>query len=217
MVLPFIACSVYHFQHGEGGFDLCVDKTNNYERIFLNPLTLLTFPFKQLRLMESGTIFYIIAVIIYFVYSFLAQKKAQNQEGQPGEADELPDEQIPSEKSFDDLLKDIRREQQERERDIVFTGEKPSPKAEPEPMTVLEERPKRKEETPEKLYDKLSQGQPLVKLDDQVDIHDDEKILGDVETELESTKTNPYAQRLKDPKSMREAIVITEILQRKHF
>jgi hypothetical protein len=166
--------------------------------------------------MESGTIFYIIAVIIYFIYSFLAQKKAQNQEGQPGETEEIPEEEGSAKKSFDELLKDIRRDQEERERDIVLTGEKTSPKQEQLPQPAWEESDINKPES-EKIYKRLSESQPLVKLDDQVDIHDDEKILGEVESESPAARSNPYARLLKQPKTLREAIVVSEILQRKHF
>ena len=171
--------------------------------------------------MESGTIFYIIAVIIYFIYSFLAQKKAQNQEGQAEEGGELPEEEASTKKSFDELLRDIRREQEERERDIVFTGEKApqNPDNNREEQAPLPQSGAGMEKEPEteKVYERLSQSQPLVKLDDQVDIHDDEPILGEVESEFKAVRSNPYAKRLKDPRTLREAIVVSEILQRKHF
>ncbi|WP_157972216.1 hypothetical protein [Pleomorphovibrio marinus] len=162
--------------------------------------------------MESGTIFYIIAVIIYFIYSFLAQKKAQNQETGPIEGEDNPEE-APSRKSFEELLEDIRSEQGERERDLVVTGEKATQKKESTPVPPPEPSERRKQD----IYQDLNQGQPLVKLDDQVDIHDDEKILGEVESDTSVAGFNPYGRMLKNPKSLREAIVLSEILQKRHF
>nr|MBI1230868.1 hypothetical protein [Cytophagales bacterium] len=172
--------------------------------------------------MDSGTIFYIIAVVIYFIYTALQQRKANK----IPEADDQPsDPSPPSRGSFDDLLKEIRRQQEERERDIVISGEKAKPVEKPSYVEdyieekEVESRPAYvpNESTYKDPYRSLSQSQPLVKLDDQVDIHEDVKILGKVGSIDEKQSVNRYATLLKNPKSLREAIVVSEILNRRHF
>jgi len=61
-----------------------------------------------------------------------------------------------------------------------------------------------------------AQSQPLVKLDDQVDLDDTKTILGEVEEE-DSGKTNKYAQLLKSPETLKDAIIVSEIINRKYF
>jgi hypothetical protein len=179
--------------------------------------------------MDSGTVFYIIAVIIYFLYTAFQQRKAKNREANGESLPESPSEESPGRGSFDDLLKEIRREQEERERDIVITGEKSKPvlkkKPEVEPAYMAEEalegEPSYSSKKPESTYidpyRSLSDSRPLVKLDDQVDIHEDVKILGEVESSFESQEGNYYASLLKSPKTLVDAVVVSAILERKHF
>ena len=57
----------------------------------------------------------------------------------------------------------------------------------------------------------------MVKLDDQVDIDSNEKILGEVEDVAEEYKgKSKYRDMLKNPESIKDAIVLTEILNRKY-
>jgi hypothetical protein len=177
--------------------------------------------------MDSGTVFYIIAVIIYFLYTAYQQRKAKNR-GSEGEV--LPDtparEDTPK-GSFDEMLREIRRQQEEREREIVISGEKRKPASrdvdELEPVYVedeVDEAPypsKIPQSTYIDPYRSLSDARPLVKLDDQVDIHEDVEILGKVESSFENQDTNPYATLLKNPRTLVDAVVLSAILERKHF
>ncbi|EON76257.1 hypothetical protein ADIS_3385 [Lunatimonas lonarensis] len=175
--------------------------------------------------MDSGTIFYIIAVVIYFIYSALQQKKNQPKEGDIPDGSQSGDPtDLPQKGTFEDLLREIRKGQARHEEDApkpVERREKPAPVEVPSYREVSI--PKEKTTTypstgglAEK-YGKYQSKQPLVKLDDVVDIHDDRKILGEVEGTTKTTRQNPYAKLLKDPKSLREAVVVAEILNRKHF
>ncbi|WP_158857024.1 hypothetical protein [Lunatibacter salilacus] len=177
--------------------------------------------------MDSGTVFYIIAVIIYFLYTAFQQRKAKNKEADGDSLPDSPPQEAPPKGSFDDILREIRRQQEERERDIVIAGEKSRPAskedAELEPVYIEEEidepsyPSKKPESTYKDPYRSLSESRPLVKLDDQVDIHEDVKILGKVESSFESQTTNPYATLLKNPQTLVDAIVVSAILERKHF
>src|SRR5690606_36664685 len=110
--------------------------------------------------------------------------------------DSLPQEEdeadVPPKKtvSFDDLLKEIRREQGERERDLEREEPLEEEQYVPEPApskysTYREKDQVPSHETPYKDANKSPykdyERQPLVKLDDQVDLESSEKILGEVE------------------------------------
>lgn len=179
--------------------------------------------------LDSSTLVYIVAVIVYFLYSTFFRKK-EPEEAEMQEEEERRD--IPPQKavSFDDLLKEIRREQGEREKDLEghdteeaereWEPEKPRPA--PEKRVYNDYRPAQ-EPKPSYYNEKLSQEksyqtQPLVKLDDQVDLESTEKIMGEVEDVAgEQAGSNRYGTLLKNPETFREAMVVAEILNRKHF
>ncbi|MCH7399170.1 hypothetical protein MM236_14290 [Belliella sp. DSM 107340] len=183
--------------------------------------------------MDAGNIIYIVAVIIYFIYT--AVKK-----GKKNEDVNLPD-QVPNEDtgqrpvSFEDLLKEIRGGQKERERDLEHSGQ----------GTVIEERKWSKpvmSPEPEKYVtsaDKLRKNQPendkygdysgsissnevpkLKTLDEQVSINSSLtglKVSESRTSKRKSTKNNRYQKMLSNPKSVRDAIILSEILNKKHF
>ena len=73
-----------------------------------------------------------------------------------------------------------------------------------------------KEKTHTSAYRSIKQ--PLVKLDDQVDLDDNKKILGEVvDVAGEYTVGNKYAKILKNPETLKDAVVLTEVFNRKHF
>ncbi|WP_209331500.1 hypothetical protein [Lunatimonas salinarum] len=172
--------------------------------------------------MDAGTIFYIIAVVIYFIYSALQQKKGLPKEGEAtGENRDAPQD-IPRRGTFEDLLREIRKQQGEKEDDLVPTGRPKEPEIKDAPVTkpyvVREEvAPSAARGRVAEAYEKYQSKQPLVKLDDQVDIHDDKRILGNVASLSTKSNRNPYAQLLKNPNTLREAVVVSEILNRRHF
>lgn len=179
--------------------------------------------------LDSSTIVYIVAVIVYFLYSTFFRKKTPEETGGQEEQERENQPQQPA--SFDDLLKKIRREQGEMEQDLEGYEEEVEREWEREkPQPVLEKRryndqPPQPYQEPRPSYyngkseqDKAYQTQPMVKLDDQVDIESTEKILGEVEDVAgERSGSNRYGNLLKNPETVREAIVVAEILNRKHF
>lgn len=190
---------------------------------------------------DASTIVYLIAIVVYFLYSVFFNKKnpEQNLPEEEGEDNRPPRKTV----SFDELLKEIRREQGERDRDL--TGSEPQEREahRPERREPEVHRPERREREvfkpdpvpARKAYENAErrsryedaardynqspyqsfERQPLVKLDDQVDIESTEKILGEVEDEYSSA--NPYGAILKNPETVRDAIVVAEIIQRRHF
>lgn len=200
---------------------------------------------------DASTVVYLIAIVVYFLYSVFFNKKNPEQDlpEEEGEDNSPPRKTV----SFDELLKEIRREQGERERDLTGSepqereAQSPEPRAgevhrperrepeihrhkprerevyKPDPVPARQayengERTSRYEDAAREYHQnpyKTFERQPLVKLDDQVDIESTEKILGEVEDEYSSA--NPYGAILKNPETVRDAIVVAEILQRKHF
>ena len=180
---------------------------------------------------DASTIVYLIAIVVYFLYSVFFNKKnpEQNLPEEEGEDNRPPRKTV----SFDELLKEIRREQGERDRDL--TGSEPQEREahrperrerevhKPDPVPARKayenaERTPRYEDAARDYNQSPYQSferQPLVKLDDQVDIESTEKILGEVEDEYSSA--NPYGAILKNPETARDAIVVAEIIQRRHF
>ena len=172
---------------------------------------------------DSSTIFYIIAVAVYFIYSLFFRKKEQEPvEGNPN-APDGPKKPV----SFEDLLKEIRHEQgatQEEAQRVEDVWEEDEGDYEEEDEALKEAsyaNPYREEA---RYYEgswesKNRYGsQPLVKLDDQVDLDSTEPILGEVEEEQGPGRSNNrFGLLLKNPETLRDAVVVSEILTRKHF
>lgn len=183
--------------------------------------------------MDIGTIIYIALVILYFVFTAFKKKSPPEAEEERYEG-ETEGKKRPA--SFEDMLREIRMEQGEIVRDIEETGQKEKPnydsregRNENSEMQSQRRLDKKAEYTPEievegrnKYYGgaegsiKNYERQPLVKLDDQVDLESDERILGEVEDVAgEYPGRSKYASMLKDPDSAKDAVILAEILNRR--
>ncbi|WP_215223560.1 hypothetical protein [Echinicola shivajiensis] len=176
--------------------------------------------------MDNGTWIYIIISIIFFIVNALTKKKKGNGQELDETGEELSNDE-PRRKpvSFEELLKEIRQEQQgrnfeETEQEELF-DEEPKEVVYPN-VEVVTEPTKRPSEI--KYYegtyqaDHSGKGKGLVKLDDQVEIDPDKKILKEVEEVAEdNVGSNRYRRMLKDPQSLKDAIVVAEILKRKVY
>ncbi|EOZ98378.1 hypothetical protein A33Q_1032 [Indibacter alkaliphilus LW1] len=179
--------------------------------------------------MDAGNIIYIIAIIIYFIYTALKKGKGPEDVNTP----ENPEQEAPRKQvSFDDLLREIREGQQERERDFEESGQ----------GEVIESKPVRKQKEVQQArradsYQPQSIDQPkefhkfqgeiadvekpkLKTLDEQVKLNS--KLEGlkstiEVEELEEVSGMNKYKSLLKNPETVKEAVVLSEILNRKHF
>lgn len=177
---------------------------------------------------DASTLVYIVAVVVYFLYSTFFGKK---ESGQAEQTPEQPEAQPRKTVSFDDLLKEIRREQGERERDLEGKTIVEDDYVEEEEAYVAEPAAAPKKyfnyEDPEQFpsadtkyqanYKNFEKG-PLIKLDDQIDLNADQKILGEVEDVSGNAKgKNRYAEILKNPETLKDAMVVSEILRPKYF
>lgn len=184
--------------------------------------------------MDIGTIIYIVLVILYFVFTAF-KKKSPQEEGQERYEGEAEGQKRPA--SFEDMLREIRMEQGEIVRDMEQSGQKD--KSNYDSWEDRDESPviqnqktldKKAEYTPDlkvegrnKYYDgaegslKNYERQPLVKLDDQVDLESEERILGEVEDVAgEYAGRSKYASMLKNPETAKDAVILAEILNRRY-
>ncbi len=182
--------------------------------------------------MDLGNIVYIVAVLAYFVYQATRKKKGQEEmTGSDERSPEAPQKGM----TFEDLMKEIRQAQNPtpvEKREPVRQKTVAEPQAKPEQYRtpsipshipqpkVVSRKPVAVEDDQEIRYYEGSYGAskkspyqdykemnasdmiPLIKMDYDA---------------LAQKKFNPYAQLLKNPKSLRDAIVINEILKPKYF
>lgn len=171
--------------------------------------------------MDLGQIVYIIAIVVYFIYQASKKKKSL----EPMDSDENEPETPQKGLTFEELLKEIRNAQNPRE------PEKKKEVPEPiRPIPVTVDRPETKN-PPRKRFE------PVEAVDDEASYYEgafrsspapnpyqalanrtwSEPEIKKVKTQDTGKKINPYAELLKNPKSVREAIVVSEILRPKYF
>jgi hypothetical protein len=178
---------------------------------------------------DAGNIIYLLAIIIYFIYTALKKGKNEREIENPDQPGNTQGENRPV--SFEDLLKEIRQGQKKSEGDIQPSGQKRAVETQEKPRTVrtFEVNPRtyqpQKSKQP-KAYEQFQGEVPererpkLLTLDEQVRLTGSiEGIKSSLQTEsLESGKSeNKYANLLKNPQSVKDAIILSEILNRKNF
>lgn len=163
--------------------------------------------------MDLGNIIYIIAIIGYFIYQMTRKKGGQ-------EVKEAPeDNSTPRQKpvSFEDLMKEIRNTQRPESTPI------------PAPTRPVASIPKER---------KISRTYSEVEQDEETRYYEDSYESANKKTyqasrqihtipsfplkkidydALTATKANRYGEMLRNPKTVREAVILSEILKRKHF
>ncbi|GAB2611110.1 hypothetical protein [Belliella aquatica] len=183
--------------------------------------------------MDAGNIIYIVAVIIYFIYTAIKKGKKSEDINQPDREQESETGQRPP--SFEDLLKEIRGGQQERERDLEQSGQGTviesrkrvvkTPKLEPEKYQTSSDKLEKRDLENSK-YNQYTGSDSSLKtpklqtLDEQVSLSSSLTGLGVSETrggQRKKAKNNRYQRILSDPRSVKDAIILSEILNRKHF
>lgn len=164
--------------------------------------------------MDLGNIVYIIAVIGYFIYQATKKKRGQELPGAPDSNPEPPQKGM----TFEELLKEIRQAQNP-------IPAPPTPKPQPIPVstqrnpyrkpTVIQEEEDDEIQYYEGTFDSTKKN-PYQEYAEKHSIPavPIQKINYD---ELNTKRVNRYAEKLKNPQSVREAIVLSEILKRKHF
>ncbi|SHO60204.1 hypothetical protein [Algoriphagus zhangzhouensis] len=171
--------------------------------------------------MDIGNIIYIVALIAYFIYQATKKKKGAEDIDMPESEPSQPEKGV----SFEDLLKEIRDAQQGKRR--------PS---QPVPAPPAQEKRREERFEPVKAEPiKRTRYKSLQEQDDEISYYEEafEKTQSEllktskgiptipsvVEKvyEQKSKPRNRYSSLLKDPKTVKDAVVLKEILDRKHF
>ena len=173
--------------------------------------------------MDLGQIVYIIAIVVYFIYQASRKKKSL----EPMDSDDNQPEAPQKGLTFEEILKEIRNAQNPREPE-----KKKEEVAEPvRPIPVSIERTEAKRPA-------RKQFEPVEEVDDEASYYDgayrstpspnpyqamanrtftEPEIKKVKSQDILPKKVNPYAELVKNPKSIRESIVVSEILRPKYF
>lgn len=173
--------------------------------------------------MDLGQIIYIVAIVAYFIYNASKKKKS----AEPVDSDENQPEAPQKGLTFEELLKEIRNAQNppapEPPKPVVQETYRPTPippifpeaKAQPrkrfEPVEELDDEAKFYEGA----FESSAKKNPYQSLANKTFAEPELKRLKP--QEITAPKVNPYAELLKNPKTVREAIIVSEILRPKHF
>lgn len=167
--------------------------------------------------MDLGNIVYIVAVIGYFIYRAVSNKKAKDAED--GDLSETLD--TPKSTSFEDLLREIREAQspkRDQPKTVVAQEEILIPEGRVRPIAMRRSQaPSEKVEMDEeaRFYKGAYSTAFQTVAEDGDSIYEGSFLK--VESSRTNQKSNRYAQLLKNPQSLRDAIVINEILRPRHF
>jgi hypothetical protein len=170
--------------------------------------------------MDLGNIIYIVAVVAYFIYQATKKKREQELPDSAGHKPETPKKGM----SFEELLKEIRDAQ-----NPIPSPKTPKPtSASPAPVPVeiprtkpVVRKPTRVEEDDEeaRYYEgayRSSQANPYQSFRENTPAETAPAVKFDYAS-LETKKINPYSELLKNPKTLKQAVVVSEILKPKYF
>ena len=184
--------------------------------------------------MDLGNIVYIVAVLAYFIYQATKGKKSNQSENQP----EITDGPQQKPVSFEDLMREIRDAQ--KPKPVAPAKPKMQPAPVNQPKEVVYERAGDTSTRPEWRADpapavKRFPTRKLEEDDDEIQHYEgafertksdlsrtskgipEIPTLKEVAEESSYTSRSRYARMLKDPQSIKDAVVLKEILDRKHF
>ena len=171
--------------------------------------------------MDLGQIVYVVAIVAYFLYRASSKKKAESLPDGDNPAPEAPQKGF----TFEELLREIRESQEPKIPEVVIEAP-PVQTEEPVPTSSYHKKPK-----------KHSLPQQEVVVAEGVDVEEESSMRNAQQKFYEQTEStiepslaarpkiyeipqetpNPYAELLKNPKSFRDAVVVSEILKPKHF
>lgn len=185
--------------------------------------------------MEGKIIYYIILGVIYIIYTIAKKKKPENESG-PQQPQSRPQTNKPQPVSFEDLLREITEgKQQQKFPESPVSQQKteyrqPLPK--PKPAYVdydddLEEEEKSLEKTnfdderSNKAYEdakRMAFNRPS--LEETMKLDQVNTTFGrfkEFEKKEETGLLAEYVKDLRDPKGFKKALILSEVLNRKHF
>lgn len=179
--------------------------------------------------MDAGNLIYIAAVIIYFIYTALKKNKNQDEINEPSHRTGQP-EQKRKPVSFEELLKEIRQGQDQREREIhpplpQKTTETYSHKKDNRPLerkATTSDRSQNKSKKYERYEGVIEprNAPERTKLADQDRLSSSISGLKSEPTHDESRSVRAehrIGRLLRDPKTVKDAVILSEVLNRKYI
>lgn len=188
--------------------------------------------------MDLGNIIYIIAVLGYFIYQATKNKKPLSKR----EDEDLPAEPEQRPVSFEDLLKEIREAQRpqpvEKPKNTPYSQPTSSPKPTSTPVIPQVVTEEREQWRPDPVIKKRFSTTRRLERMEQGEIENYRGEFEEVKSELSTTSAgipdipslksreevftrkkqgNRYQKMLKNPQSIKDAIIFKEILDRKYF
>lgn len=171
--------------------------------------------------MELGQIIYVVAIVAYFLYRASSKKKDQSIPDGENSAPETPEKGL----TFEELLREIREAQSPKVPDVEVESI-PLPKPKPVFSAPSQENTERYSEsvqeviTPEGVDVETKSSSRTLKpqFHEQTESTIKHTLAAKPKIyEIPQETRNPYAELLKNPKSFRDAVVVSEILKPKHF
>jgi hypothetical protein len=171
--------------------------------------------------MEFGQIIYVVAIVAYFLYRASSKKKTESLPDGDNPAPEAPQKGF----TFEELLREIRESQEPKLPEVVV--ETPPVQME-EPVSTTSNHKKPKKHS-------IPQQEVIVAEGVDVEVESSrrnarQQFYEQTETTIQPTlaarpkiyelpqeNQNLYADLLKNPKSIRDAVIVSEILKPKHF
>lgn len=187
--------------------------------------------------MDEKIIFYIVLGIVYFIFNALKKKKPENEQGSD-HPQSRPQTNKPQPVSFEDLLREITEgKQQEKSPEPPVSQQKteyrqPLPRPKPQPAYVdydddLEEEEKNLEkmsfddERSNKAYEdakRMAFNRPS--LEETMKLDQVNTTFGrfkEFDKKQDGGVLAEYVKDLRDPKGFKKALVLSEVLNRRHF
>ena len=165
--------------------------------------------------MDLGNLLYLVAIIGYFIYQITKKKNPAGAEKQV----DMPEQKKERPATFEDLMREIREAQKPQRPRANPLPPKPEPVIEEykRPDSVFQRRSEKRDDDEISYYDGAYE-KAKTAAEKAVPISQLEfSETGRKAYEKKSAPTNRYGKLLKNPQSVKDAVVLSEILNRKHF
>ncbi len=171
--------------------------------------------------MEFGQIIYVVAIVAYFLYRASSKKKTESLPDGDNPTPEAPQKGF----TFEELLREIRESQEPKIPEVVV--EAPPIQTEEPDSTSSNHKKAKKHSIPQReivvaegvdVEAESSRRNARQQFYEQTESTIEPTLAARPKIyELPQETRNPYAELLKNPKSFRDAVVVSEILKPKHF
>lgn len=184
--------------------------------------------------MDEKIIFYIVLGIVYFIFNALKKKKPEDEPG-PDRSQSRPKSDKPQPVTFEELLREITEGKTEKFPESPVTQSKPEfrqPLPKPKPAYIdydddLEEEEKSLEKTnfdDERSNQAYEEAKRMAfnrpSLEETMKLEEVNTTYGrfkEFDKKQEATVLSEYIKDLRDPKGFKKALILNEVLNRKHF